>query len=213
MNADGTDVRELTTGLDQNPDWVGSSVVHGVEFTQAIQSLQAIGGLQSDLAGDGKPPVPIVAGKPAAMRVYFDEVEQSTTYTVELSGEFEGTEQVTLVPGCTPELQREQDNDCDSVDFYFTPPAGQWEVKLEVKEAGTVIEEHEFNLTSVDTAPLAIRYTPRHLCAPPPTSGPPKVSSASCSRWRKMSCLTARSRCRPCTTRLASHQTTRFSPT
>jgi hypothetical protein len=128
-----------------------------VEFTQAIQELQSISQLQDDLKGDGKPPVPIVAGKPAAMRVLFDEVDAAVTYRVEVSGEFTEDETVTLTPGCTQEERRKQEAGCKSVDFYFTPPEDNWSVTLKVKEAGTVVEEHEFNLTSEKTDAIVLK--------------------------------------------------------
>ncbi len=128
-----------------------------VEFTQAIQELQSISDLQADLAGDGKPPVPIIAGKPAAMRVLFDKVDTAKTYVVEVSGEFNGSETVTLTPGCTQVQRRKQEAGCTSVDFYFTPPQGNWSVTLRVKEGGTLVEEHEFNLTSEETDDLVLK--------------------------------------------------------
>ena len=140
-------------------EWDGEPVT--VEFTQSIQQLQPISELQADLAGDGEPPVPIVAGKPAAMRVYFAEVEDATHYVVQVSGVMSGSRQVTLDPGCTPTDRRRQDAGCRSVDFFFTPPEGSWSLTLDVRDfEGTTILNEEFHLTSVKTKPLNIVAVP-----------------------------------------------------
>lgn len=155
MDADGSNVRDLVEGIGPY-DWVGPGLA-SVEFTQAVQQLQSISELQGDLQGDGKPPVPIIAGKPAAMRVLFDQVDTPTTYDVEVSGEFSGSETVNLTPSCTLEERRKLEGGCKSVDFYFTPPQGNWSVTLRVKEGGTLVEEHEFNLTSEETDDVVLK--------------------------------------------------------
>ena len=86
VNPDGGNLQHFTDNAS-SADWQPRpGVVHSVEFTQAIQDWQALAELKTDLEDDGEPPVPIVAGKPAAMRVYFHEIEQSISYDVEVSG-------------------------------------------------------------------------------------------------------------------------------
>jgi hypothetical protein len=130
-----------------------------VEFTQAIQQLQTVSELQADLAGDGEPPVPIVAGKPMAMRVYFADVDEVTDYIVTLSGAASGVKHAALEPGCSPADRRRQENQCSSLTFYFTPPEGQWSVRLKVEpdSAGDVVFDEEFHLTSRKTEALVIK--------------------------------------------------------
>jgi hypothetical protein len=53
-----------------------------------------------------------------------------------------------LSSNCTPEERRKQENNCNSVNFYFTPPEGPWSVTLKVKKGGDELESHTFNLTS-----------------------------------------------------------------
>ena len=110
--------------------------LNSMEFTQAIQVLQSLEELQADLEGDGEPPVPMVSGKPAVMRVYFNEVSESTNFRVDVTGVTSGTRNVTLVPGCTPQKQRLQQDGCTSADFGFTPPIGSWTVEVSVSEGG-----------------------------------------------------------------------------
>lgn len=131
--------------------------VESVEFTQAIQELQTIDELMDDLEDDGKPPVPLIAGKPAAMRVYFDEVDQQEIRTVQVSGEFGGTETVTLMPGCDPEERRKQEGGCKSVDFYFTPPEGEFDVTMNVFDFEGLREHYDFTLTGVEADELALQ--------------------------------------------------------
>ncbi len=141
----------ITLG-DPNP------VLDSVEFTQAIQELQTISELKADLAGDGKPPVPIVANKPLAMRVYFSEVADGVSYVAEVSGQVTDEVAVTLQPGCTPSDRRKNINNCESVDFYFNPPEGSWSVRLVVKDdADETVADHTFNLTSVKTDDVTLK--------------------------------------------------------
>ncbi|MEX1195621.1 MAG: hypothetical protein WD904_11220 [Dehalococcoidia bacterium] len=162
MNLDGSDPVTVTDKSTGGEDWgpAGASLL-ALEFTQGIQELQTVSSLRSDIAADGQPPVPIVAGKPAAMRVYFAEVDQATDYMIEVSGEVSDTEVVTLTPGCTPLDRRRQDAGCTSVDFFFTPPQGEWSVRLVVNDiSDQVVLDEEFTLRSVDTAGLVVKYTP-----------------------------------------------------
>ena len=137
---------------------ISAPVVDGVEFTQAIQELQTVEELQADLAGDGKPPVPIVAGKPLAMRVYFNEVDSAQSFTVEVTGEVNQEIDITLTPGCTASDRRKGANNCESADFYFTPLEGPWSVQLVVKDfADEVVLDETFNLFSLKTDDVTLK--------------------------------------------------------
>lgn len=132
--------------------------VHSVEFTQAIQEWQELQELKDDLAGDGEPPVPMIAGKPAVMRVYLEEVQSSTTVSLEVSGVTEQSREISLQPNCTPEQQRRGDNGCASANFYFTPPEGSWTITLKtLDEGGKEIESHEFPFSSTTTDVLSLK--------------------------------------------------------
>lgn len=158
INRDGTDRYLLAEG--DLPDWQPLAGIQ-VEFTQAIQDLQSTVELKADIEVDGEPPVPIVEGKPLAMRVYLPETEQAKDYTLEVTGAVNQTKHVTHPAGCTVADQRRQNLGCSSVDFFFTPPQGQWSVNVVVKDfSGSVIEEEEFRLTSLDTPGLVVKYLP-----------------------------------------------------
>jgi hypothetical protein len=107
------------------------------------------------------------------MRVLFDEVQQTTVYDVQALGAAHGTRIVQLDPGCTLEERREEENNCHSVDFFFTPPQGSWSVTVQVRNHvdGSLVEEHEFNLTSVETVPLFVKPVP--VCDDILSPGPP----------------------------------------
>jgi hypothetical protein len=145
------------TGID-NLEVCSKIGIHSVEFTQAIQEWQTLDELLADLQGDGQPPVPIIAQKPLALRVYMEEVDTVTEVRVQLSGVATGVRNIQLQPNCTAEDSRKQVNGCQSIDFYFTPPAGQWTVTLKTFDhEGNEIESYDFDLTSVRTNPLVLR--------------------------------------------------------
>ena len=133
--------------------------IHSIEVTQAIQQWQTLTNLkdclQAGITGTcqaGEPPVPIIANKPAVLRVYMNEVAQDTTYTVEVSGSVSASPPTitsTVEPGCGPENQRRWDGACRSFDFYFTPPAGQWNVTVTVLDSsGNQLETEPFSFSS-----------------------------------------------------------------
>lgn len=142
----------------------------GVEFTQGIQELQSVGALQDSLAASGRPPVPIVAGKPAVMRIYFAEVAQATSYHIELSGEVSDTKDVLVDEVCSVKDRRDGNSGCTSLDYYFTPPKGEWSVELDVTntDSGQTAMDETFVLNSVDTPPLKIVYLPICVAVIPP---------------------------------------------
>ncbi len=124
--------------------------IHAVEITQAIQEFQTIADLEADLQNDREPPVPIIAGKPAVLRVYFDAAQASITVKVEatLPGG-QQTRQIRLQPGCTPEQQRRGDNGCQSLDFYFLPGGGNWDARVRLLTGqGQEIQKHDLPLHS-----------------------------------------------------------------
>ena len=155
-----------------SPDWGPAPVVQAVEFTQGTQEYQTIGALQADLEGDGQPLVAIVEGKPAVMRIYMSEVQQTRVYEVEATGDVHGSRFVQLDPGCTPVQRRRGDDNCKSVDFYFEPPPGDWSTTIRVRrqQDSQVLEEHVFHLTSTENYPLIIKPVPvcDHLLNPAP---------------------------------------------
>jgi hypothetical protein len=60
--------------------------IHSVELTQAIQEWQELNDLKSSLQNSGEPPVPIIANKPAVLRVYMNKVEAVTDVRIDISG-------------------------------------------------------------------------------------------------------------------------------
>jgi hypothetical protein len=108
----------------------GGTTIGSVEFTQAIQQYQLIADLQASLASNGEPPVPIIATKPAVMRVYLNTVPAATDVVLNITGTINDSKTVSLQPNCQPTDQRAHNNGCQSIDFYFKPPAGSWNVTL-----------------------------------------------------------------------------------
>jgi hypothetical protein len=134
--------------------------VHSVEFTQAIQEWQALDELYASLFGNGEPPVPIVALKPAMLRVYMDEVTSVSSVRIKLRilGDSSSTSTekwITLQPSCSPERSRLKQGKCQSADLYFVPPEGHWTAFLEVYDlGGRLFEDHEFELHSRTARPI-----------------------------------------------------------
>lgn len=132
--------------------------VAAVEFTQAIQQYQTLSDLETSLQTTGEPPVPIIAGKPAAMRIYFNSVTDATDLTVTAGSTFTGTKTISLQPGCAPADQRIRNHGCDSLDFYLdSPPAGPWIETLTVTDSlGNQLETETLNLKSRTTSNLVL---------------------------------------------------------
>jgi hypothetical protein len=156
MNPQGADVRDVIAAAS-DPAWgPDAGLVEEVEFTQGAQKVQSLGELKADLEADGKPPVPIVAGKQAVMRVYFPEVEENVTYIVD-SNLTDDDITMHLEPGCDEIERRSGEDDCKSADFHFQPPTGQWTAELFIKNtSGEILEEHEFTLNSTRSPGLTI---------------------------------------------------------
>jgi uncharacterized repeat protein (TIGR03803 family) len=118
--------------------------IAAVEFTQAIQQFQTLEDLQSSISNYGEPPVPILTGRPAVMRVYFTNLKDATDVTLSVTGAISGMKAMNLPPQCPPSDARIHANYCPSMDFYFTPPPGAWETILTLTdEQGNQLEDPE----------------------------------------------------------------------
>jgi hypothetical protein len=137
------------TGFDNLKD-LHSMKVDSVELTQAIQQWQSLDDLKADLQGDREPPVPIVAGKPAALRVYFEKVDRCH------AGHGRGLRRRERRAEHGPpaalhgrEAAPRTRTGALSVDFYFTPARGQLRHHREVRDgSGTVVDTHELPFTA-----------------------------------------------------------------
>ena len=132
--------------------------IESVEVTQAIQQWQTLSDLKTSLSSTQEPPVPIISGKPAVLRVYMDEVTSVAPVTVRISGVYSETKPWVLPPNCPTVDQRAKKNVCNSIDFYFTPPTGSWQATLEVLDSGgNVLQQEVLNFKSRDTNSLKLR--------------------------------------------------------
>ena len=138
--------------------------IAAVEFTQVIQQYQTVSDLLSSLSTYHEPPVPMVTGKPAVMRIYFTAVNDATTVNVAVTGSFAGTRPLSLTPGCLPTDARAQVPGCPSMDFYFTPPTGTWTIILTLNDdKGNQLEQETFPITSRDN--LQVNLTAVSVCS------------------------------------------------
>jgi uncharacterized repeat protein (TIGR03803 family) len=155
-----TETVELTIKI------VPSIQIAAVEFTQAIQQYQVLDDLLTSLTQDGEPPVPIISGKFAAMRVYFTNVKDSTDVTLNVTGGVVGQRAMNLPPSCPPDSERIHKNMCPSMDFYFTPQSGPWSAVLTLNDdQGNQLEQETLTVTSRDTA--SIYYKGLGVCSIP----------------------------------------------
>ena len=138
--------------------------IASVEFTQAIQQYQTIDDLEASLSSDGEPPVPLVAGKWAVMRVYFTALKDATNVTLTVTGSVVGVKPFQLTPGCEPLDQRIGSSYCKSMDFYFIPPPGAWSTVLTLTDdADNQLEQETLNVTSRTTS--TVLYKAVSLCS------------------------------------------------
>jgi hypothetical protein len=163
MNSDGSDKTSLGMA-GGNPDWQPAGGF-SVEFTQAAQTLQSLSDLEASVDQDGNPPIPIVANKPAVMRIYFGTVNAATDYQVHTTlGNLGGSAEdanVHLEPGCSATQRRDLKNSCYSTDFYFVPPEGTWSTPVTISDsANHVVYTHDFHFTSTRSASLTIVTVP-----------------------------------------------------
>jgi len=132
--------------------------IAAVEFTQVIQEYQTLSDLQASLAANNAPPVPMVTGKPAVMRVYFTSLNDATSVTLTASGAVAGTQILSLMPNCQPTDARAHNSGCPSMDFYFTPPTGTWTTTLTLMDDfGNQLEQETFSITSKDTYAINLK--------------------------------------------------------
>lgn len=148
------------------PDWapVGGPL-SGIEFTQAAQTLQPVKALEDQVTDHKNTPIPIVAGKMAVMRLYFNAVTQATDFRVHTTlGDYGGSAvdaNVHLEPGCTATQRRDNANNCYSTDFYFVPPEGDWSTPVSISDSGDhAVYTHDFHFTSARSVPLTIVTVP-----------------------------------------------------
>ncbi len=145
--------------------------IAAVEFTQSIQQYQALADLNTSLSASNEPPVPIIANKPAVMRIYFTPDQNNVeTYTVQVTGAINGTKTSSVLPECQPVDQRADAVPCTSLDFYFIPPAGSWTAALTVTDpSGKVLDTENFTITSRTTRSLNLKAVA--LCTSPSGGG------------------------------------------
>ena len=145
------------TGFD-NLTICRSIGIDSVELTQAIQQWQTIGDLKVDLQQDREPPVPIIADKPAVLRVYLPKVSATTPVTVEVSGAVTGSRTILHSSMCTVERQRLKSGGCASVDFYFTPTEGNFDITVKVRNpANNEGESHDLPFKARKTNALKLK--------------------------------------------------------
>lgn len=146
-----------------------TATISSVEVTQAIQQYQTLADLKTSLQTTGEPPVPIISGKPAVMRIYFASVPSAQTVTVRVSGVTNDSKTVDLQPNCSEPDQRSHaaPKNCPSIDFYFNPPpdaAGAWAVNLTLSDVnGNEVQRESLNFKSRDTNQLLIH--PVSVCS------------------------------------------------
>jgi Tol biopolymer transport system component len=168
----GGDLKRITPGgsslttLNSNPDRFGPGYsswqpapdrfVHSIEFTQAIQELQSVPSLKAGLEDDGQPPVNLVAGKPTAMRIYFNELDAETSFIVDTN--LSSMDVLTVqYAGCDPEETRRREDICEAPEVHFLPPEGEWTAEVTIKAAnGEVLEEHEFEFNTPESQALVL---------------------------------------------------------
>lgn len=129
-----------------------STSIGAIEFTQAIQQFQTLDDLKASLASSSEPPVPMISNKLAVMRIYFSQVTDASTVTLNVTGQVSGSQTLALQPGCAPKDARTHNNGCPSMDFYFIPPSGKWSVDLVLNDSnGNQLQHETLNLKSRDT--------------------------------------------------------------
>jgi hypothetical protein len=150
--------------------------IDSIELTQAIQEWQPLASLKASLAASREPPVPIIAGKPAVLRVYGSRPRRTTRVTIEVS-----SPQVTFTPSslpfdlqplCSRDLQRLKDGGarCNSADFYFIPQPGNFDITVLMRGAnGAVIESHTLPFRARTTNALKLKAV--SVCSGRDTAG------------------------------------------
>lgn len=115
-----------------DPKAKADPIIDRVEFVQTIQTLQTLDDLQKSLAATGQPPVPLLAGKFAALRIYTVTGKGAYTFSVTLPGKAKPEEsQVTLGKETAAE-QRFRPGAKAAAVHIFTPPVGDSKVIISV---------------------------------------------------------------------------------
>jgi len=126
--------------------------IGAVEFTQSIQVFQPLNELKDSITAHGGPPMPMISGKPAVMRVYLTPVRDVSTVILQVTGSVNATRTWVQQPNCYPEEERSHANSCPSIDLYFTPPSGTWSVDMLLTNvSGDQLQQETFTITSKDT--------------------------------------------------------------
>ena len=166
LQVQDNEANPATETVDLTFKIVPSIQIAAVEFTQAIQQYQVLDDLTTSLTNDGEPPVPIISGKFAAMRVYFTNLKDATDVVLQVSGATTGQRAMNLPPQCPPDFERIHQNMCPSMDFYFMPPPGQWSVTLTLNDdAGNQLEQETLTVNSRDTK--SVHYKGVSICSVP----------------------------------------------
>ncbi len=138
--------------------------IAAVEFTQSIQVYQSLDDLKASIAANGGPPVPMISGKPAVMRVYFAPTKKVENVALQVSGAITATRFVAVQPGCSTDSQRSHANLCPSTDIYFTPPSGSWTADIQLTtSSGDQQLQHE-TLTIASRASKGIHLIGTGVC-------------------------------------------------
>ena len=125
----------------------GSVGIDGVEVTQAVQVYQTLDALENTSGGNFNfspvhPPVPIVAGKPAAVRVMMQQSSADTLARIKVTGCGSGsTLGLTIEPQCTPQTARSETAGCHALSFFCTPTpndSGNWPITIDSLDANDV---------------------------------------------------------------------------
>ena len=164
IDGEHRNITATATDEDGNTsEFARESLIHSIEFTQAIQILQPLNELLTTLKDTDEPPVPMIADKPGAMRIYLRKVEKATEVSFEIAGEgfTRLTDGLKVSPGCTPLARRRLDNSCLSTDFKFTPPQGEWITTVTLKTpAGVVFERHHLRQVTRTAKTLVLNAVP-----------------------------------------------------
>ena len=126
--------------------------IGAVEFTQSIQVFQTLDELKGSITAHGGPPMPMISGKPAVMRIYLTPVKAVSTVILQVTGSVNATRTWAQQPNCYPEDERSHAKSCPSIDLYFTPPSGTWSVDLLLTNvSGDQLQHETLTITSKDT--------------------------------------------------------------
>jgi BACON domain-containing protein/all-beta uncharacterized protein len=144
----------------------GPLFIYGIEVTQAIQKFQTL----AELKASGQPAIPIIAGKPAALRVYMGAPATVAAHAIAdaTGGDVLNQQKIAgLQPGCTAADQRTNSRRCQSTDFYFTPPPDAWTLTLDVTSDRCDVPKHSetFHFKSQSSRPLILE--PVSICDGP----------------------------------------------